>query len=334
MNKKLKNTISFDLSSGDGDFFDSLNSIVKFLKDNENYKIIAFLTKKDKDRLEDEYFNINNLKFEVCENKIEQTDGPLQVKRKSNSTLVKALKLLVDGKANLLISSAASGPLVTSGYLFSKPINPNFKPAFSPIAKSITGKSKIFLDVGANIDFDSKTLEKYAVMGTIFSKTMKFSDEPRVSLLNIGQETSKGNKLLRETYSLLEKNELVNFVGNVEPNNILLDNEDVIVSDAISGNIYLKSYEGAFEIVSNSIKDSIEKSKILKIFYPFYKKIFIDLKNKMNSNENGGALVLGLNHLIIKSHGGSNEQQIFNSLNLAKKLNDENFIEKIREVLK
>ncbi len=332
MNKKIKNVISFDLSSGDGSFFDLLNAVIDFLKDNENYKIIAFLTKKDKSRLEDKYFDINNLEFVVCENKIEQTDGPLQVKRKPNSTLIKALKLVIDGEANLLISSASSGPLVASGYLFSKPINQNFKPAFSPIAKSTTGKNKIFLDVGANIDVDPQTLEKYAIMGSIFSKTMNFSSEPRVSLLNIGEEISKGNKLLKKTYQLLKENDLINFIGNVEPNKILLDNEDVIVSDALSGNIYLKSYEGAFEIVSNSIKESISSSKFLKLFYPFYKKIFTDLKSKMNSKENGGALILGLNHLIIKSHGNSSKQQILNSLNLAKKLNDENFINKIREV--
>ncbi len=324
-----KKVIAFDITSGDGNLINALNSIKKFLEENKEYKVIAFV--KNDVKIEDKYNNIENLSFEYAKEKIEQTDGPLQVKRKSDSTLVKAIQCVIEGRADLIISAAASGPLVTAGYLFSKPINPDFKPAFAPIGKTISGKSKIFLDVGANIDVNPETLEKYAIMGSIFSKTMGFSNNPRVSLLNIGEEETKGNQLLKETHKLLKQNSKINFIGNVEPNNVLGDNEDVIISEAIMGNTFLKSYEGAFKLIYDSIKESASKSFLTKIGLMLSKTMINDLKQKMNSEQEGGATVLGLNHLILKAHGSSKERQFYNSLVFAKEINDKEVIDKIIE---
>ncbi len=321
-------TIAFDLSSGDKGSTEAIKAAVDFSLSNKDWKIIGFSY---------EEIDTKNLpkNFEVvkCTQVIEMTDGPLQVRRKKDSTLVKAIEYVLEGKADGVVSAAASGPLVTAGFLMFNSIE-GTKPAFAPIFENIKGKQMVALDIGANIDADAKTLEQYAIMGTVFAKVMGISKEPRVWQLNIGTEDKKGTQLQQEAFELMKNNETINFKGNVEATEIITSDEiDVIVSEAYSGNIAIKSFEGMLMGVKSIIKNSINDSLLDKIgFGVFTKKFRKDLKSFATGLQ-GGAIVLGLNNILIKSHGSSEAEEFKEGLNTAKELIEKDLIKLIKEAI-
>lgn len=321
--------IAFDLVSGDSGFETTYQATEDFLKNNKDYKIIAFIDNK---KYIPEKYN-NRIEFIVCKEKIKQSDGPIQIKRKPDSTLVKSIEAVLDHRANFVVTAASSGPTVIAGYLFSKPIKKGLKPAFAPIALDKNGKKKIMLDVGANLDTNSDVLVSYAKMGSEYIKALGISKNPRIRLLNIGIEDFKGTELLKETYIKLKKEKSLNFLGNMEANEILSEKEDIVLCDAISGNIALKSYEGAFNLVYETIKKNVKSSFFLKLKLATSPKLIKNLKKVMNADDVGGAIVLGINDLVIKSHGSSDYRYFINSLNVGKKLYENNLIEKIKKVL-
>lgn len=321
--------IAFDMVSGDEGFKNTYHASEEFLKKNKDYKILGFIN--DKNLIPKKYNQ--RIKFIICKEKIEQTDGPLQIRRKPDSTLIRAIESVIKKEAEFVVTAAASGPVVVAGFLYSKSIKNNIKPAFAPIVLNEVGKHKVFLDVGANIDANSDILKIYAKLGVEYAKALNISDNPRVKLLNIGIEDFKGSPLMKETYKKLKEDSKINFLGNVEANNVLSDEEDVILSDAITGNIALKSYEGAFKVVYQTIKKNAKSSFLTKLALASRPKLVKDLKKAMNDDDVGGAIILGINHLIIKSHGSSNFKYFLNSLNVGKKLLENNLIDKIKEVL-
>ncbi len=325
----MKKIIAFDMVSGDKGFETAFEAAKIFLKENEDYKIIGFTNIKEIP----EEKKIDRLEYRYFDQKINQEDSPLQIKRKPNSTLVKSIEAVIKGEADAIISPAASGPLVTAGYIMSKTMVPSIKPGFAPIFQNHKGEKKIIVDVGANIDTNAETLLTYAKMGSVYIKSLGINENPRVRLLNIGAEEKKGNALMNEAYQLLKDDKSINFLGNVEADSILLDEEDVIVCDAISGNIALKSYEGAFKLIYKVIKESANDSFMTKLGLGVSKNLRNNLRNIMNSDDVGGAIVLGLNHLIVKSHGGSDSKYLINSLNVTKKLIELELIEKIRKII-
>lgn len=324
----MNKTIAFDLSSGDKGSTEAIKAAVDFCVNNKDWKVLGFLA---------EDFNIpnqpKNLEIVKCSEVIEMTDGPLQVRRKTESTLVKGIEYVNEGKASGLVSAAASGPLVTAGYLMFKAIE-GTKPAFTSIFKNITGKQIIGLDIGANIGADAHTLEQYAIMGSVYSKVLGLSDNPIVKQLNIGEEDKKGTELQNEAFKLMNENENINFKGNIEANEILTsDSFDVLVTEAYSGNIALKSVEGSLVAIKDILKKSINDRFLDKIGIGILAK---DFKNNFKSfakGLSGGACVLGLNELLIKSHGGSDCEEFLNSLMTAKRLIEEDLVKQIKEVI-
>lgn len=323
----MKKIIAFDLSSGDSDIIESYEAALNFCKINNDWKILAFVHENEINKLPKN--SPKNLEIFTCKQIIQQDDGVMEIKRKSDSTLIKAISIVKENKASGIVSASASGPLVAAGYLTFRSIN-NIKPSFAPIIFSKDGELRTMIDVGANIGATSQVLNQYAIMGSIFAKELGFSEKPIVMQLNIGKEEKKGTTLQRETFKLLNENELINFHGNIEPNEILSKkNVHVIITDAYSGNIALKSYEGAIEIFKSLIKESVSNSKKDKMGF-FLAKNFRKKIKIINNDDTGGAIVLGLNNLLIKAHGSSNSKQLFSSLNDAKKLIEANLIKKIK----
>ncbi len=321
-------TIAFDLSSGDKGSTEAIKAAVDFSLSNKDWKIIGFLNGEEVISNKP-----SNLEIVNCTEVIEMTDGPLQVRRKKDSTLIKAIEYVLEGKADGVVSAAASGPLVTAGFLLFKAIE-GTKPAFAPIFKDINGKQIIALDIGANIGADAPTLEQYAIMGSLYAKTLGTSNEPVVKLLNIGEEEKKGGELQQEAFKLMTENSLINFKGNVEPTQLLTASDfDVVVGDAYSGNIALKSVEGSLYAVKAILKGSINNSFMDKIgIGVFAKKFKKDFKSFANGLT-GGAVVLGLNELLIKSHGDSDSEDFKSSLETAKRLIDNELIKQIKGVI-
>lgn len=317
--------IAFDLSSGDKGSTEAIKAAVDFSHLNKDWKVIAYTY---------EEINVNNkpsnLEIVKCSEIINQDDGVMEVRRKKDATLVQALNATLEGKASATVSAAASGPLTAAGFLTFRTME-GAKPAFAPVVSSVNGNLKVVLDVGANIGADAEVLNQYATMGSIFAKALNISKNPVVKQLNIGEEDKKGTELQVEAFKLMKENKGINFKGNIEPNQILKDEEvDVIVTEAYSGNIALKSYEGALRIFKDMLKDSARVSFLDKIGFVLTKTFRGKMKQAANDDA-GGACVLGLNHLLLKAHGSSTSNQLFNSLNDAKRLIEADLINKIKE---
>lgn len=322
-------TIAFDLSSGDKGSAEAIKAAVDFSLSNKDWKILGFLHGEANIQNKPD-----NLEIIQCSQVIEMNDGPLQVRRKSDSTLVKAIEAVLNGEADGVLSAAASGPLVTAGFLMFKAIE-GTKPAFAPIFKNVKGQSKVALDIGANINVDAQTLNQYGTMGSIYAKALNISNDPIVKQLNIGDEDKKGKELQVEAFDLLSNNELINFKGNLEATDILVAEDfDVVVTEAFAGNIALKTAESTLLAIKEIIKGAVDKSFLDKIgIGVFSKKFKRDLKGFVKGVA-GGAAVLGLNELLIKSHGNSDSQEFALTLQTTKMAIENELIKKIKEAIK
>ncbi len=326
----MKKTIAIDLSGGDKEEKVSLPAVYDFLDQFPNWKVIGFTNKNNL------FSKHNNFEIIQVKTRITQDDKPLAIKRKKDNTLVRAMELVKEDKADAIVSAANSGALVFAAYTIFSPIKENVKPGFAPFATKADGQLFTMLDVGANLDSDPIALEKNALMGQELIKALGFHKKPRVKLLNVGLEPEKGNALLKETYKLLEKNNKINFKGNIEGNKILIDKEsEVIVTSALEGNIALKTIEGSIMVFVQMLKNNAEKSLLSKIGLGLAKSFRDDFKNNiLNEEYLGGAIVVGLDKLVTKAHGGSNVKMLSNALRTTKILLENDVIKKFEEVLK
>ncbi|RKD24165.1 phosphate acyltransferase [Ammoniphilus oxalaticus] len=232
------------------------------------------------------------------------------VRRKKNASMVIALEMVREGKADAVISAGNTGAFMSGGVFITKRIDGIERPALAPILPSLEqGKGTLVLDVGANIDAKPEHLLQYAMMGNIYAQGVMGVPTPRVGLLNIGAEELKGNELMRETFGLLNNSNL-HFIGNIEARDVPFGACDVLICDGFSGNILLKSLEGMAGAVFQVLKDELTSSIISKAGAALLKPSLRRIKKKMDYTEYGGAPLMGLQGTCIKAHGSSNANAI------------------------
>ncbi|NCA93082.1 phosphate acyltransferase PlsX [bacterium] len=253
--------------------------------------------------------------------------------QKKESSLVKALEYLnSDKEAKGFVSAGSTGAVLTGAVLLLKRIRGINRPALSPVLPTVNGKNVLLIDCGANVEPKPNNLLQFAIMGSAFMKSVMGLDNPRIGLLSNGTEDKKGSALNKEAFPLLKEAD-INFVGNVEARELLSGNIDVMVSDGYSGNICLKGCEGTALSMFSIIKDGIMKGGLrAKLGYLLLKPVLKDVKKRMDYNDNGGAVLLGLEKIVIKSHGSSKAKAIKNSILQAKDMIEKGVIEKISEV--
>lgn len=253
-------------------------------------------------------------------------DEPAEAARKKReSSMVKAIRLHKDGLADGVVSAGNSGAMMAASLIVLGRIKGVLRPAIAITFPTKYG-SEIILDVGANADCDSKQLVQFAELGSMYSQFMNKIDRPRVSLLNIGEEDKKGNELTKEVHRLLASEHNLNFIGNIEGKDILKGITDVIVCDGFTGNVMLKTVEGAALAIFEILKEQFEKDWIAKIGALLSVPVYNYLKKKLDHTEYGGALLIGLKGIPIVSHGRSNGKAIKNAIKLASTLADTDFI--------
>lgn len=256
------------------------------------------------------------------------------VRNKPDSSIVKAYDYLnSDSDAKAFVSAGSSGAVLTGAVLLLKRIKGINRPALSPVLPTVTDSNVLLIDCGANTEPKAINLVQFAKMGSAFMKSVYGVECPKVGLLSNGTEDKKGNTLNKEAFPLL-KEAGINFVGNMEAREILSGDYDVVVSDGFSGNIALKASEGTALGMFGLIKDGIMKGGLrAKLGYLLLKPVFKGVKKKMDYNDNGGAVLLGLQKIVVKSHGSSKAKAICNSILQAKNMVDSGIIEKIGEEL-
>lgn len=249
------------------------------------------------------------------EEEILSTDEPVRaVRRKKNASMVLAAQQVADGKADACISSGNTGALMASGLFVVGRIDGIERPALTPTMPTIDGKGFVLLDVGANSEAKAEHLLQFAIMGSVYAQKVRGIIKPRIGLLNIGTEDKKGNELTKDAFELLQQSEDLHFIGNVEARDLLNGVADVVVTDGFTGNMVLKSIEGTALSLMKMLKTTLMSSLKSKLAAAVLKPEFKTIKQKMDYSEYGGAGLFGLKAPVIKAHGSSDANAIYNAI--------------------
>jgi glycerol-3-phosphate acyltransferase PlsX len=264
---------------------------------------------------------------------ITMSDSPSQAfRRKKESSMHVAARLVRDGKAEAMVSAGNTGAAMTVARFVLGTLPSVDRPALAAAFPNMKDKVTVILDVGANVDSKPEQIRQFAVMGEIYFRAIWGVKRPRVALLSIGEEEMKGNELTREASNLLKQSSL-NFVGNVEGRDVFRGNVDVIVCDGFIGNVALKISEGLVEHVQGMLKKAIKSSLKSQIGYALSKEAFDDFRKRTDSSETGGAPLLGVRGITIIAHGRSNPNAIKNAIRVAGELCRARVNEKIDQEL-
>lgn len=253
------------------------------------------------------------------------------IRRKKDSSMVMAFHALKDNKADGMISTGSTGALLAGASLIIGRIENVDRAAITLIFPGLESNT-VILDVGANLDINPELFVQFAKMGSSYAKVLFDIDIPKVGLLNIGTEEEKGNKQVKEAYELLNNSD-VNFVGNVEPFNLLNNNVDVIVTDGFIGNIALKSVEGTSKIMLNLFNEAIMSDMRSKIGGLLIKPALKKQLSSLDLNNTGAAPLLGSKKPVFKAHGSSNAKQIEAGLIQMKKFIEQDVICDIKNLM-
>lgn len=238
------------------------------------------------------------------------------VRRKKDSSIHVAERLMRDGSVSGVVSAGNTGAVMATAKLILGTLAVVDRPALSTVLPTQKGKPAILLDVGANVDCKAHHLEQFAIMGDIYSRTIFGVRRPRIGLLSIGEEDSKGNELTKEVFKSL-KRAPINFIGNVEGRDIFKGDVDVIVCDGFTGNVALKLSEGLIETFTAMLGQELQKTLTAKVGYIFAQNAFRQFKRRLDYSEYGGAPLLGIKGITIVCHGRSNANAIKNAIRVA-----------------
>jgi len=247
----------------------------------------------------------SNVTVVEAEETIEADDEPVRaVRRKTNASMVVAGRLVKEGEADAMISAGNTGALMAVGLLVLGRLKGIERPGLAPILPTVDKLGVLALDLGANMDAKPEHLLQYALMGSLYRQKVHGMAKPRVGLLNVGTEEAKGNELTKAAFDLL-KEAPIHFIGNVEARDVLERNCDVLVCDGFAGNILLKGMEGAADTLFGVLKKELTSSWQSKLAAAILRPNFRRVRHMMDPKEHNGAPLLGVNGLVVKSHGSS-----------------------------
>ena len=245
---------------------------------------------------------------------VDMCDDPATVfRRKKDTSMGVGLTMLLEGKADALVSAGSTGALLTGATLITKRIHGIRRAAMAPVIPTTTGQA-VLIDCGANVDAKPSNLVQFARMGAIYMEHILGRKNPRVAIVNIGIEEEKGNALVKQTYPLLKECGDINFIGSIEARDIPNGYADVIVCEAFVGNVILKMYEGVAGALMGMVKETMMSSLKTKIGALLIKNELKQTLKDFDASDYGGAPMLGLKGLVVKSHGSSNAKEFKQSI--------------------
>ena len=251
---------------------------------------------------------------------VEMCDDPATVfRRKKNTSMGLGLNMVKDGKGDAFISAGSTGALLTGATLIVKRVRGIRRAAMAPLIPTSTGKA-VLIDCGANADCTAEYLAQFAYLGSFYAQRVMGIEKPRVGLLNIGAEDSKGTDLQRETLALLREageSGHLNFIGNIEAKEAIKGGCDVIVTDGFSGNVMLKTMEGVGSLAGTALKGIFKKNLLTKLAALAVMPGLNSFKAMMDPNKVGGTAFVGISKPVIKAHGSSNAEAIENAIGQA-----------------
>lgn len=277
--------------------------------------------------------NTDRIEIHNCTEVVENEDDPIRgVRRKKDSSLVVAMKLLHDGKGDALVTSGNTGAVIAAAVFELGRIKGISRPAIAPLVPTIPGKPLLLLDSGANAICTPQNLLGFAIMGSHYMENIMGIENPKVGLVNIGVEEKKGTPLTKDTYQLLKTAD-VNFAGNLEARQIPHGDVDVAVTDGFTGNVILKLMEGMGEFMKSAMKGILMKNAITKLSSLTMLGGLKEFKKKFDVKEHGGAPILGVDGMVVKAHGNSDAKAFFAAIRQAKKAAETGLLDKIKNAV-
>ncbi|MGG7143775.1 phosphate acyltransferase PlsX [Clostridium nigeriense] len=328
--------IAIDGMGGDNAPKAVVEGVIKALHE---YQGIEYFITGPKEQIEEELKNYTYDKSLInivdAREVISPNEHPVMaLKKKKDSSICKALKLVKDKECDAVISAGSTGAFLAGCTLIVGRIKGIERPALAPIMPGKNG-SFMIVDAGANVDCKPSYLVQFAQMGKLYYQGMLGKENPSVGLVNIGEEEEKGNELTKAAHKLLKEEENLNFVGNVEPRDTSSGDVNVLVCDGFVGNTLLKMYEGVASTLLSMIKEEILSGGLMsKLGAGLLKPVFKTLKVKFDYKEYGGAPFLGVDGICIKAHGSSDGKAFKNAIRQTKTFYDNDVLGKIKEELK
>ena len=280
----------------------------------------------------------NGMEIANADDVVDMHDDPANVVRKrKNSSMIVGLKMLSEDQGDAFVSAGSTGALLSGATLVVKRVKGIRRAAMGPAMPNKAGGKTVICDCGANAECTPEFLLQFGVVGTLFAKKNLGVENPRVGLLNIGTEDSKGTPLQKEAYALLTKAHeqgILNFIGNVEGREVLLGGVDVVVCDGFSGNVLLKTIEGTAMFMGSLLKRMFKKNIFSKIGYLLCKSGMSELLKMMDYREIGGTQFLGIKKPVIKAHGSSDALAFRNAIRQAEEAAKADFSAELEESLK
>lgn len=317
--------IAIDLMGGDNAPDAIVEGILEAVEQDDSIEILAY-------GLKGSYAGSHpRIEFIEVTEKVDSEDDPVKaVRRKKDSSLVRAAKAVKDGEADACVSAGNTGAIMSAGLFVVGRIKGIERPAIASIIPNTTGQGIMLLDMGANSDNKPKHLVQFAEMASIYMEGIENRENPEVGLINIGSEDNKGNEVTRGAFELLKDSDL-NFTGNFETRDIISGSIDIAVTDGFTGNIVLKTIEGTAKSMMTEVKSIFLKNTKNKLAAAALKKDFGSIKDLLDYRKVGGAPLLGLDGYVLKAHGSSDALALHNAVKQAKRMAESGALNKIKE---
>lgn len=306
-------TIAIDIMGGDRGPHVFLSATQKILS---NFDAVAIIICGDQTSITSFKSSLavyaNRVTYEICEQIVEMTDNPaMAIRQKKCSSMRKALDLTQQDIANACVSAGNTGALMAMAYYVLKTIPGISRPALCTLLPTQNRKKVLLLDLGASINYNAENLFQYALMGSVFMQQTQGIASPAVALLNVGEEDTKGNSLVKHANILIKECGAINYVGYVEGDDIFAGETDVVVTDGFTGNVALKASEGIAKFLVEEIKTLTKETLIARILSKLALPLIKSLFQRMNPDQYNGASLLGLRSTVIKSHGNASTEACY-----------------------
>ena len=326
--------VAVDAMGGDNAPFELVKGTVEAVKESEKLK--CFLVGKEdviKKELEAYEYDKERIVIVNANDVITNDEAPVMaIRRKKESSIVVGLTLVKSGEADGFISAGSTGAVLVGAQLIAGRIKGVERTPLAPVVPTLKGAS-LLIDCGANVDARPSHLIQFAKMGSIYMENVIGVKNPKVAIVNIGTEEEKGNALVKETFPLLKNCSDINFVGSIESRQIPYGDADVIVCEAFVGNVILKMYEGVAGALVTKIKEGLMSTPMSKVGALLSKKALKKTLKGFSMDDYGGAPMLGLNGLVMKTHGNAKAIEVKNSILQCIKFSESNIPDKIRRNL-
>ena len=325
----MENSIIIDAMGGDYAPIEVLKGAYDaFLKFNANITLVG-IKEKIENAAKEASIDLNSFKIVECSQEVLMSDHPSDVlKNKKDSSIYVGTNLLAQNPNSAFVSAGNTGAVMACSLFNVKRLEGVLRPAIALVVP-LGDKPIVLIDAGANANCKPQYLKQFAIMGKVYYENILNIENPKVGLINVGSEETKGNELSIETYTLLKDFKGINFVGNIEGRDLFNGAADVIVCDGFTGNILLKSMEGLAELFFKEIKQILTKNFSSKICAMILKKSLKNMKKKFDYEEYGGTFLIGVNGIVIIAHGSSKSKAIMNAIRVAIEGQKSNIVEKI-----